>query len=179
MIGRSVARRYLRAAMQAADRDGVRDELGRQLAMMQAALEVSPDVRRLLGHPAMDLERKLAAVADVLGEPPVAPLRRLIALLIDNDRLAVLQVADEVYQELVDEAEGVLRAFVATPVPLGAEQSRRLAQALSRWLGQDVLIDAELDPELIGGIVVRVGDRVLDASLRGRLERIRARMVAM
>ncbi|MBD3292555.1 MAG: ATP synthase F1 subunit delta [Armatimonadia bacterium] len=179
MIGRSVARRYLGASMEAAERAAVREQLGRQLAMLQAALEVSPDVRRLLGHPSMDLERKLAAVGDVLGEEPVEPLRKLIALLIDNDRLEVLEVAEEVYQQLVDEAEGVLRAFVATSAPLDPDQSQRLAQALSGWLEQDVLIDADVDPDLIGGIVVRVGDRVLDASLRGRLERIRERMVEM
>lgn len=179
MIGRSVARRYLAAAMRAAERGGVRDQLGRQLGALAAAMELSADPRRLLGHPSMDLERKLAAVGDMLGQPPVEPLRRLIALLIDNDRLEVLEAADEVYQQLMDEADGVLRAFVVTPAPLGDEQSRRLAQALSGWLEQDVVIDAEVDPELIGGIVVRVGDRVLDASLRGRLERIRERMVQM
>jgi F-type H+-transporting ATPase subunit delta len=179
VIGRSVARRYLEASMEAAERAGVRDELGRQLTMLQAALEISPDVRRLLGHPSMDLERKLAAAGDVLGEQPVEPLRKLIAVLIDNDRLEVLEVADEVYQQLVDEAEGLLRAFVVTPAPLEDDQSQRLAQALSGWLKQDVVIDAEVDPDLIGGIVVRVGDRVLDASLRGRLERIRERMVEM
>jgi F-type H+-transporting ATPase subunit delta len=177
VIGRSVAERYLEAAMHAAERNGLRDQLGRQLAMLEAALETTPDVRRLLGHPAMGVDRKLGAVADLLDEEPVEPLRRLITVLIDNDRLDVLEVADEVYQQLVDEAQGVLRAYVQTPAPLAEAQSERLATALSGWLNQDVVIDAQVDPDLIGGIVVRVGDRVLDASLRGRLERIHARIV--
>ena len=177
MIRRSVAERYLEAAMHAAEGLGERDALGRQLAMLEAALETTPDVRRLLGHPAMALERKFDALRDLLDEEPVESLRRLIALLIDNDRLDVLEVADEVYQQLVDEAENVLRAFVVTPMELAAEQTERLATALSAWLGENVVIDAEVDPDLIGGIVVRVGDRVLDASLRGRLERIREKIV--
>lgn len=177
MIGRSVARRYLSAALNAADRQGVRDELGRQLAMLEAALEISPDVRRLLGHPTMPLERKMQALGDVLGEEPVPPLRTLIEVLIDNDRLEVLEAADAVYQQLVDEANGVLRAFVTTPRPLGEGQLQRLAAALSAWLDEDVVIDADVDPDMLGGIAVRVGDRVLDASLRGRLERLRVRMV--
>ncbi|MFP4248994.1 MAG: ATP synthase F1 subunit delta [Armatimonadota bacterium] len=179
MIGRSVAERYLEAALHAAERANVRDELGRQLAMLEAALETTPDVRRLLGHPAMGVDRKLQALADLLGEEPVEPLRRLITVLIDNDRLEVLEVADEVYQQLVDEAEGVLRAYVQTPAPLDEARSERLATALSGWLDQDVVIDAQVEPDLIGGIVVRVGDRVLDASLRGRLERIQARIVQL
>ncbi len=163
--------------MHAAERANVRDELGRQLAMLEAALETTPDVRRLLGHPRMSVDRKLQALSDLLDEEPVEPLRTLITVLIDNDRLAVLEVADEVYQQLVDEAEGVLRAYVQTPAPLAEAQSGRLAAALSGWLNQDVVIDAQVEPDLIGGIVVRVGDRVLDASLRGRLERIQARIV--
>jgi F-type H+-transporting ATPase subunit delta len=179
VIGRSVARRYLSAAMEAAERIGVRDELGEQLAALQAMLRSAPEVRRLLGHPAMSIRRKLTALESMLGSPPVGPLARLIEVLIDNDRLDVLEVADEVYRQLVDEADGVLRAFVSTPVPLQEAQSRRLAAALSRWLDANVVIDPRIDPDLLGGIVVRVGDRVLDASLRGRLERIKFRMAEL
>jgi len=178
MIGRSVARRYLAAAMQAADRVGAREALGTQLGTLEHLLGASPRVRRLLGHPSMSLDDKFEALAKVLGGPPVEPLRRLIAVLIDNDRLDVLEIGAEVYQELADEADGVLRAFVTTAAPMADEQSNRLAAALSGWLGADVVIDARVDRELVGGIAVRVGDRVLDASLHGRLERIRARMVA-
>ena len=65
----------------------------------------------------------------------------------------------------------------ATPMAMPQGQAQRLAEALSRWMETEVVIDASVDPETIGGIVVKVGDRVLDASLRGRLERILARMI--
>ncbi|MEA3400198.1 MAG: ATP synthase F1 subunit delta [Armatimonadota bacterium] len=177
MIGRSVARRYLSAAMEAAQRAGVRDELGQQLEIMRALVDSTPDLRRLLAHPTMQTQRKVRALSELMGEEPVGPLRRLIELLVDNDRIEVLEIADEVYQELVDEADGVLRAFVTTPMPLADGQAERLAGALSGWLGQDVVVDERIDPETLGGIVVRVGDRILDASLRGRLDRIHSRMV--
>ncbi len=178
MIGRSVARRYLSAALGAADRAGVREEMGRQLEALAELLEVQDDLQRILKHPGLSGERKLEAVDLVLGEAPVEPLRDLIELLVENDRLEVLDVGGEVYQQLVDEAEGKLRAFVTTPMPLPDEQSQRLREALSGWLEADVVIDADVDPETLGGIVVRVGDRVLDASLRGRLERISAQLTA-
>jgi len=66
---------------------------------------------------------------------------------------------------------------VTTARPLVEDQSDRLAAALSSWLGESVVVDAQVDPGLLGGIAVRVGDRVLDASLRARLERIRERML--
>ncbi|HCA48309.1 MAG TPA: ATP synthase F1 subunit delta, partial [Armatimonadetes bacterium] len=162
---------------QAADRDSLRDALGEQLEVLQTLLGASPKVRRLLGHPSLSLERKFDALAKLLGEAPVEPLKRLIALLIENDRLEVLETGADVYQQLADEAEGVMRAFVMSARPLTDDQSERLATALSAWLGESVVVDAVVDPDLLGGIAVRVGDRVLDASLRARLERIRERMV--
>lgn len=176
MIGRSVARRYLSAALGAADRAGVREQLGGQLDRLAELLQATPDLKHVLKHPGLPLDRKLAAVESVLGEAPVEQLDDLIALLVENARIEVLDVAGVVYQELIDEAEGVLRAFVTSPMPLEPEQSRLLREALSRWLNADVVIDATIDPQIIGGIVVRVGDRILDASLRGRLERIQERL---
>ncbi len=178
MIGRSVVRRYVAAALEAADREGVRDRLGAQLARLSPMMMASPDPARLLAHPTMPVERKLEAVAGLLLEPPVAPLRDLIVLLIDNDRIEVLCSAAEVYQQLVDEANGVVRAHVTTALPLPDDQAQRLANALGRWLGAPVVLERQVDGGTIGGIVVRVGDRWLDASLRGRLERVRTQMTA-
>lgn len=178
MIGRSVVRRYLAAALEAADHDGVRDRLGAQLARLTPLMTASPDLGRLLAHPTMALERKLAAVEGLLGEPPVAPLHDLIVVVIDNDRLEVLRTAADVFQQLVDEANGVIRAHVTTALPLGDDQAQRLANVLGQWLGAQVVVDRREDAGTIGGIVVRVGDRILDASLRGRLERVGAQMTA-
>ena len=173
MIGRSVARRYLSAAMGAADRGGLREPLGRQLEMLAETLGAAEQLGRLLKHPGLDIERKLEAVEGVIGEAPVEPMADLIELLVENGRVEILYVAGEVYQELIDEDEGVLRAFVSTPMPLAHDQAERLKEALSSWMGTDVVLDARIAPETIGGIAVRVGDRVLDASLRGRLDRIK------
>ena len=78
----------------------------------------------------------------------------------------------------MDEAQGGVRAFVTTALPLREDQAERLRRALGGWLGAEVVLDARVDPEIVGGIAVRVGDRLLDASLRGRLARARAQMVA-
>lgn len=176
MIGRSVARRYLSAALGAADRSGLRHELHSQLREVAELLAASADLKRLLKHPGIPIESKLDMLEGLLEEPLLRPLSDLVAVVIDNARTEVLEIADTVYQELIDEQEGVLRAFVATPIQLEHEQAQRLRQALSNWLSADVVIDAKVEPETIGGITVRVGDRVLDASLRGRLDRIRKRI---
>lgn len=178
MIGRSIARRYLTAALEAAERAGLGDRLGEQLERLQPLVNAAPDLGRLLAHPTLPLERKLEAIERVLGEPPVPPLRELVALLIDNDRLEVLRAAAEVYQELVDEAAGVTRAWVTTALPLRDDQAERLRAALARWLGTNVVLETTVDPDVVGGLMVRVGDRTLDGTLQGRLRRIQEKMVS-
>ena len=148
-----------------------------QLERLRQAADQGPELYRLLNRPTFAMEKKLAAVADLLGEPLVSPLDRLIALLV-NGRVEALGVADEVFRELVDRAAGVVRARVRTALPLPDDQADRLAAALSEWLGEKVVLERQVDPETIGGVLVEVGDRRLDASLRGRLGRLQQRLSA-
>lgn len=176
MIGRSVAIRYVRAAFDLACQQGVLDRTQRQLQALESVVRAGPELTRLLRHPSLAMERKLGGVDAVLDEPAVAPVRRLVALLVENGRIEVLTVAAELLQDLADQSSGVIRARVVTPVPLRDEQAERLRNALSAWRGAPVRLDLRQDPGLVGGIVVRIGDRVLDASIRGRLERVARRL---
>ncbi len=172
MIGRSVARRYVQAALERAASQGLQEQLEEELKVLQMASGAAPELVLLLKHPTISAERKLSAVGAVLGAEPCGPVAELVGLLIENSRVDVLSVAGDLAEELADEVAGRTRAAVVTPLALAPEQAQRLQAALAGWLGSPVRLDARVDPDLIGGIVVKLGDRVLDASLRGRLERI-------
>lgn len=172
MIGRSVARRYMQATFELASAGGELEATQRQLQRLQALVGAGPHLSRLLRHPRLPLPVKLQALAGLLGEAPTGPVQRLIALLIVNDRVEVLALAATVLQEIADQQAGVVRAQVHTPLPLPPEQAERLRAALAAWCRQPVELELHVDPALIGGIVVRLGDRVLDGSVRGRLERM-------
>ncbi len=178
MVRRSLARRYMKAAFEVARDAGVTEELGAQLRRLQAVVENTPELARLLEHPTMALERKLQAVTDVLGEEPLPTLQELLETMIEHNRGEVLQVAGEVYREVADEALGIVRAQVTTALPLDRERAGRLREALAAWLNTKVVLEEEIDAEIIGGVVVEIGDRVLDGSLRGRLERMTASLTA-
>lgn len=178
MVRRSLARRYLRAAFEVAQQAGVAEDLGAQLQRLQTVVESTPELMRLLQHPTMALERKLQAVTDLLGEEPLPTLHQLLAALVEHNRGEVLQVAGEVYQEVADEALGLVRARVTTALPLERERAARLREVLAEWLDSDVVLEEHTDAEIIGGVVVEIGDRVLDGSLRGRLRRMTASLTA-
>jgi len=133
---------------------------------------------RLLQHPTMAPERKLQAVTDLLGEAPLPILHELLATLVEHNRGEVLRVAGEVYQEVADQARGIVRVRVTAALPLDREQAARLRMVLAAWLDSEVVLEEHIDADIIGGVVVKIGDRVLDGSLRGRLQRMTASLTA-
>ena len=178
MISRAVARRYVGAAFERARGQGVQETLERQLKLLQTASGLAPDLSRLLKHPGVALSRKLEAVGMVLDEQLAEPMADLVRLLVENDRVDTLGVAGELCEEISDQAAGAVRAFVTVAMPLPESQAERLAAALSQWFAVPVRLTVNVAPEMIGGLAVRVDDRVLDASLRGRLLSIQEGLVA-
>jgi F-type H+-transporting ATPase subunit delta len=174
LIPRSVVRRYMQAAHQAAREPGAADRVGAQLERLQSVVAAAPELMRLLKHPKMTMARKLRAATDLLGEELDPTAGELLKSLVQNSRQEALRVAGEVYREVADEAQGIARVGVTTAVPLDPARAERLREALQRWLGGRVVLEQQTDPDIIGGAVVQIGDRAIDGSLRGRLERIRA-----
>lgn len=168
----------MQAAYDVAREAGVAEQVGLQLERLQGVIETTPEVVRLLKHPTMTVPRKLEATAELLDEELLPAVRDLLAVVVEHDRGEVLQVAGEVYREVADEAEGLVRARVTTALPLDGERASRIRAALARWLRAEVILEQETDPDIIGGVVVQIGDQVIDGGLQGRLERMRASLSA-
>jgi F-type H+-transporting ATPase subunit delta len=179
---RALARRYARALLDVAVAQGegavlaLRDEL-RALA---PALEGHPELRAALLHPGVTAEQKrrlLAALVDRGGSS--ALLGRLLDVLAARDRIALLPDVVEAYAEIANAARGVVSAEVASAVPLPEDQRRALATAL-RGTGADVDVDlrTRVEPELVGGLLVRTGGRTYDGSVRTRLAALKRRLAA-
>ncbi|MBM4371831.1 MAG: ATP synthase F1 subunit delta, partial [Deltaproteobacteria bacterium] len=134
----------------------------------------SPVLRGLLDSPLVDRARKGALVREVgsylkLGETA----RRAWELLVQRGRAGELPGVLWQLERLLDDAEGRARAEVCSAVPLDPARRTRVKQALDRAAGRDVICSFREDPSLLGGLVARLGNRVFDGSVRGRLERLR------
>ena len=109
--------------------------------------------------------------------PNATPLvRNFVHILVDRDRLAEVPGIVEALSELINIQRGIITADVTTAVPLDADMERVVAQRLAAHLGRSaekVTIRSRVDPSIIGGVVARVGDQVIDDSVRGRIERLR------
>lgn len=129
-------------------------------------------VSALVGNPHVQRAELVSFVAELTGVSGNDKALNYLRLLADNGRLALLPQIAQQYAALRAEVENTVDVTVTSALPLTAEQSEKLTQALTRRLRRTVRLSATVDPSLIGGAVVRAGDFVVDGSLRGRVERL-------
>jgi F-type H+-transporting ATPase subunit delta len=168
------ARRYATAAFNVAAESGDLDAWLNTLNELARILQI-PSARTIFMSPAVPKAQKHAALDKLLvNASPMA--RNFLHILADRDRLDEVPGIAEALSELINQRRGIITADITTAVPLDAEMEQLLAQRLAAYLERDadkVTIRARVDPAIIGGVVARVGDQLIDDSVRGRLERLR------
>jgi F-type H+-transporting ATPase subunit delta len=172
-----VARRYAEAAFELATRDGTVD---RWHADLRAATEMMADeqVARVVDNPSIPLAEREAAIGRLMGNRSARPAVNLVRILSRRGRMDALPAVTEHFGRLVDESRGIVAATVTSASPLSDKDANRVRDRVEAITKSEVRLTAEVDPALIGGIIVRVGDKLIDASVRGRLERLREQLVA-
>ncbi|MHB1005228.1 MAG: F0F1 ATP synthase subunit delta [Chloroflexota bacterium] len=170
-----VARQYAEAAFQLADETNAFDLWLGQLQASAEAL-MHPRALEIFDNPAISVDDKMAIIRRSLAD--VDPmLLNLIFLLVKRRRLPLLVLVRAELARLVDERRGIVLAEVTTAVPLDDRESELVQHRLSAVLGKQVQMRAAVDPEIIGGLVVKVGDRLINGSVAGRLASLRRELV--
>jgi F-type H+-transporting ATPase subunit delta len=163
----TVARPYAEAIFALADRGGGLDKWSRTLAVM-AVVAADPEMRTAIGNPNLSADQVYGLFAGACGDLALEA-QNLVRVLIENRRLAMLPEIREIYEELKNEREGVIDALITSAQPLDSGQVSALVAELERRFKRKVNPQVEVDPELIGGVRMRVGDEVIDGSVRGKL----------
>jgi F-type H+-transporting ATPase subunit delta len=171
---RLLAGRYARALFEAAAARKEEDRVRRELAEAARALR---EHEKAFLHPLLPAGEKKALLKKLVkGVSPVT--QRFLELLVERKRWALLAAAAQGYERALDESRKTVRAQVRSARALPADEQERLRKRLEAFVGKTVQLELREDPELIGGVVVRMGDWVLDASLAHRLRRMRENFVA-
>jgi F-type H+-transporting ATPase subunit delta len=172
----TIARPYARAAFQSASAAGGLAKWSEVLARASACIG-DPRVAPLIGSPRVspaELVRLLTEVAGVQdsGQSGNAAAQNFLRLLTENRRLKLLPYIATQYEQMRSDAENTIDVTVVSAMALSPEQADKLSTALAKRLKRQIKLHTEIDPQLIGGAIVRAGDFVTDGSLRGRLERL-------
>ncbi|CAN5607207.1 F0F1 ATP synthase subunit delta [soil metagenome] len=173
----SGARRYAEAAFEFGLRDGT---VERWRTELESAASVVGDERALsaLANPSIPFEQRSVAVAALLKGIASDQAQNLVLLLLRRGRIEELSRVAAEFRRLDDRRQGIIHATATSASELTPDEVRALTQRLEQSTGGRIALDVQVDPSLLGGLVVRVGDRLIDGSVRGRLERLRNQLIS-
>jgi F-type H+-transporting ATPase subunit delta len=165
------------ALLDLADEKKQLDAVADDLRGLKGLLQESGGLRKLIRSPLFSRRDQARAMTAVLEKAGVSDLtRRFLLVVIDNRRLFALPEMIEAYLGELARRRGEVTAYVTSAVALGDDQQRTLTEALRGKLGGKVNVETSVDPDLIGGLIVKVGSRMIDSSLRSKLQRLKLAM---
>jgi F-type H+-transporting ATPase subunit delta len=172
----TATRRYAEAAFQLASRD---DALEAWDEGLRTAAAVAADERvvKILDNPAIPLADRHTTLGRLLEGRVTPGVLNLARLLVQRGRFESVSAVSAEFTRLLNRQRGIVEAVVTSALPLTADETRAVQARVERMTGADVTLRTEVDEALIGGLTVRVGDQLLDASVRGRLERLRHQLI--
>ncbi len=174
-----LAERYAAALFDLADERHALDAIAGDLRELRAMLHESGDLARLLRSPVLSREEQGKAIAALAGRAGLSALTRdFLGVVARNRRLFAVPAMIEAYLKKLAERRGEVTAEVTVAQPLNEARQAALTEQLRRTLGGRVSVDIRVDPALLGGMIVKVGSRMIDASLSSRLQRLRLAMRA-
>jgi F-type H+-transporting ATPase subunit delta len=179
MSDSNIARRYARALVELATEAGNADAVERDLAnVVDTLLAHDGELFKALSNPVFTAEERGKVLNVVLPRLGASDLsRRFLMLVSERGRLGSIVEIRDIYTSTMDERAGRVRVRVSTVDPLSPQLEGELKAAFATATGKTIVLDARIDPSLIGGMVARIGGRVYDASIRSRLEDIKHRLI--
>jgi F-type H+-transporting ATPase subunit delta len=172
-----LAERYAAALFELADERRMLDEVASDLRQLRAMLAASPDLARLVRSPILTRREQSKAVAALVERAGFTPLvRDFLAVVAKNRRLFAVPAMIEAYLRNLAERRGEVTAEVTAALPLSEGQLGLLSEQLRRSVGRRVSLEVKVDPGLIGGLIVKLGSRMIDGSIKSKLQRLQLAM---
>jgi F-type H+-transporting ATPase subunit delta len=176
---RRIARVYAEALQRVAEERGQTEDVAQELrALVREVYPQTPGIEEALASPAIKRSAKAPILEHAFKNNVSDLVFNFLNVLNAKDRLMLVPHVAAAYRELLDERAKRVRVSVRSAVPLTDAQTEQLKQAISRATGLDPIIQPKVDESLLGGMIVQVGDRVFDSSVRYRIEAIRNQLLA-
>ena len=174
MINSKIPRRYARALMSLGQEEGQYVEYGQNLQEFSDFCAANDEFFRVVSNQVFALDDRKKIIETVLEKSSFSDMvKNFLRLLLDKDRIGAIKEITDHYSELTDEISNITRAEVVTAVPLKEDAVDRLVQALKALTSKDVKINVSEDASIMGGLIVKAGDLVLDGSVKTQLEGLR------
>ena len=175
----SISKRYAVALAESVPDNSELEAVAGEIAALTQLFRDHPDIGRFVGNRALHRETRQRFVESILDRLELIPVtRRFMLVLVDRGRIGLLEQISLSLAELVDLRLNRAEALVTTAVPLNDEQKQRLRSRLSELSGKSIRLKEQLDPSILGGVVVQLGTRVIDGSVKSSLSKMREEILA-
>jgi F-type H+-transporting ATPase subunit delta len=171
-------RTYARSLFEAASERNQLERVHEDLTDFAAMVEEVPELQALLENPELDRREKASLLEQLLGDVDEL-VRNFLQILVEKGRIGEVVEISREFEALVAEAQGILDVDVTTAVELSEPEFNDLVDRIGKASGRQVRASRAVDPSLVGGLVLQVGSRRLDASIRGRLNRLRQELTTL
>ncbi|MEA2039169.1 MAG: ATP synthase F1 subunit delta [Thermodesulfobacteriota bacterium] len=174
MIDSKISRRYAKALLSLGQEDGHYKDYGQNLQEFSSFCADNNEFFQVVSNQIFSLEDRKKILEAVLQKSLFSDItKNFLSLLLDKNRIEVVQEITDYYIELTDEISNITRAVIVTAKPVKKEALDNLTNALKQLTSKEVKTEVDQDESLIGGVVVRLGDLVLDGSIKSQLERLK------
>ncbi len=175
--GGAISRVYATALFELAEQGGQQEETLAEVRTLLEVFDKEDRFRAVLESPRVEVAQKGKLFADVFGDEVSPHVRNLFSLLLRTNRHFFFRQILSVFIELYEESKGRIHAAVTTATPLTDDETDRLVQALSKRIGREVLLEKEVNPEMMGGAILRYGDYIVDGSLQTRMRQMKENLL--
>ncbi|AFY70565.1 ATP synthase subunit delta [Thalassoporum mexicanum PCC 7367] len=177
-VSQSLVEPYAEAIMEIAQSQNLVDEFGDNIAGIRAALSESDDLRNFLAVPLAKDEAKKEVIQQVFGDQVHPIMLNFMLLMVDKRRIMFLDEVGVAFQGLLRQLRQISLAEITSAIELSEEQAESIRNKVKAMTGaQSVELEVSVKPELIGGVIIKVGSQIVDASIRGQLRRLSNRLV--
>lgn len=169
MLGTRAASRYAKAMLEISTEKGNADAINNDMIFISQSVAQSEELKTFLSNPIINGNTKLGAVSEIFGSVS-GETKELFNLLMQNKRFAILEAIASKYQEMYDEQRGLEKAVVTTAIPMDAALEERILAKIKETSTKTVVITNVVDPSILGGFILRIGDRQYNASIAHQLQ---------
>ncbi|WP_100405710.1 F0F1 ATP synthase subunit delta [Bacillus solitudinis] len=179
MSNQAVANRYADALFQLALEKGLLDQVNQELQVVKEVVQTTPAFSQFLGHPKVTTEQKKAFIQQSFKQAVSETSLNTLLLLVERNRIDILVTMIDKFKALSFDAQNIAEATVYSAQPLSTEEESQIADLFAKKVGKEKLIvNNVVNSDLLGGLKIRIGDRIYDGSVKAQLDRLERQLIA-
>lgn len=178
MLNLQLAKKYSKAIFEIAQDEHKLEEYGKELSDVSSVVFAQPDLRGFVTNPQIQPKAKKEIFTKLFAGELSPDVFNFMMLLIDKRRIALLEAIEADYERLSNKARGIVIADVITARPMSEAQSDKLKAKLETVTGKSVRVRPHIDESILGGVIVKIGDKRIDGSVTGRMQTLKAELLA-